>query len=115
MPLVDSPLDPTSVLESPQGAAVLADAVRHARGNPQNRPPDLQLMDAVDVPDVGTEGAVQLDVRVGQARHDLSGPLAFAPADGAVAGAVIGTAPSGSVVPTVPTVPTEPTVTVDPR
>lgn len=180
VPLVDSPLAPTSVLESANGAAVLADAIRAARSDPQSRPPDFQLLGAVDVPDVGTalasattsdrglaspvlsigtpadvrsvpigreaserldttigwaagtmivdrtdgplayvvaaqppvdvDGAVQLDVRVGSTRHELTGPVAFAPADGSASAAVIGTAPSGVVVPTVPT---ESAVTVD--
>ena len=187
VPVVDSPLAPTEVLESEHGAAALAAAVREARGDPQHRPPGLRLLGSVDVPDVGTalasaasydrdavgpvlsigtpaeavsvrvgpryardgreavesvdpaagwaagtmivdatagpvayvvaaqppadvDGGVRLDVRVGRARHELPGPVAFAPAGGSAVAAVIGTAPSGVVVPTVPT---EPTVTVD--
>lgn len=185
--LADSPLDSSSILASADGAAVLAEAIRQARGDlHQHAPPDVQLLGAVDVPEVGTvlaaatvperdrvspllsigtragttsvrvgpvrvldgdeavrsldatagwaagamlvdnaerplayvvaaqppadsDGPVRLDVRVGRTRHELSGPVAHAPADGSVA-AVIGTAPSGVVVPTVPT---DATVAVD--
>lgn len=182
VPLADSPLDLSSVLESTDGLAVLAEAIVQARGDlHQYAPPDFQLLGTVDVPEVGTvlasaavpepdrvnpllsigtsagatsvpvgpvyvregneavrsldaaagwaaatmvldetegqplayvvaaqppadvDGPVRLDLRVGRARHELSGPVDYAAADGSAAAAVIGTAPSGVVVPTVPT------------
>jgi hypothetical protein len=61
-------------------------------------------------PPAEVDGRVGLDVRVGRARHALAGPVAVAPADGSATAAVIGTSPTGQVVPTVPA---EATVTVD--